>query len=1653
MDAVCQHTDALCQAFGLAAALHSLNLYCASICTALICCCSTQRPRWIGIKWRWQNTRGIVSLALGVIWCCAAAAASLRPGNTVRLIASLMAPLSWLAAAAMHVALWTRRSTAPILYLAIYWSLSSASSATITYRFLLNVVPYNHVEVYLHGAGIFLAFIMSGVDWLCFYDEVTKRSLGRTKSSTESKNTLYLYNDTHFYSKITFFWLNTLLYKGYCVPLDNEDLKEVPEEESSKTYFKKIKTIIGKDQIVSIWKCYVRMVWPNFYIAGILRLFSDLTSVIPALGLAALIWYIENITKIDGMESEVTIQEFFSNGYVVLVIVTLALILQGLFSQNATHLLMVEGSRLKMALQSMIYDKCTRLACWSTDADVNEGSPLLQKPKDDANTQSGLLTNLISQDTYNIMSCVWVFHYTWAIPLKVFVILYLLYTKLGISAIIGSVTSLCLITPLQLFIGKKISDNSRDISKCTDHRISKISEILQGMNVIKLYVWEDLFNEKILQLREVELKLLNKDSWYWGLLNFTTQVSAALITIITFTTHYYLENTITLNSINVFAGLALFNQLTIPLLILPVTIFMMIQAMVSTKRIKDFLELPDSYNTRDDANDDSFTKQSTDNLYEAFLDVIPEDNLLSEREEFDLNNDEENSCLSNVSIVHGQEYLIRFTNAAFSWKIKDNVWLEVDNLDIPPGKLIMLVGSSGSGKSLLLSAILGEMYQEKGEFNTNVHCSTWYAGQPPWLLEGSIRDNILMNSSWCPKRYARVLRATGLRPDLQLLPEGDDTLLGSYGTPLSGGQRVRLCVARALYSKARLIVLDEPLTALDATLAQHLVSRALIPAARSGRTIILTTNRLEVLHYADFIIAMEDSRVCEVGRLNTMCEGVLSQWARLAADARAAASRTGAGPTGGAARERKQLLRAISRLQLQRNMSVDAMHVGINEVAGAHLFAEVPTCAGGSWRQISKRMRPPISRQFSTPPPTDQNFKWYRDLRRAVSADESNKVLQHEASLLRRFLSRRPYHTLSRWTPRNLLRLLSSDSDTSSHSTQNNGTVVEVPSDDATLNSTTCNGIDTIAAQEDKSEPNTEDEVVQNEFTVWWEYCRACRWWGAVYCVVAVTAQAVALAADFWLSHLAAENAHSPLSDQETWNMIRIYVLWCAGAICAAGCAQVACACAGAASRRTLHERLLHATLHAPLHHHNSRSAGVTTHRFSSDTLVVDKKLPTAVNRWAQLALLCGAAILVNAIASPWTLLVMIPTFAMYIVLQSVYLKNARTLQHEEAESAARAVSLAAQTLSGAVTVRAGDLRPHMRDAFCRRLDRNHNALLLLNSANRWLSFSLDVMGAWSVFVSLAAALYSGSGSAVTGLAGTYSLLLPVYLAHLGKCRADLDALLASVQRLLTDIDVPQEDYREDCAIPTDWQRNGKIEFQNVTIQYQPESPPVLQNIDVVVNPGQKIAICGRSGSGKSTLLLTCAGSTKIHSGRVLLDGQDIACVPLRVLRHRVVVLPQETVMFSGTLRENLDPLAVHTDEEIWQSLRAVGLFDYVTAQPAGLECSVCGGRGWGGGRGARVCAARAALHARPAAALLLDEPGAALDAAAERTLLKAIASVAPNASILTVAHRISSVRDYDSAMMLERGTASGCVDFETLSPHASLYARSNGSTDPGHTE
>ncbi|KAJ0180469.1 hypothetical protein K1T71_003873 [Dendrolimus kikuchii] len=1618
METLCPNNGNDCEIRVLTAALHSIHLYCAALTIVLMCCYGSARRKYRCAEgWPCQNIRGVISLALGAIWSCGAAAALLRPSATLTLTAALMAPLAWLAAAAFHVTLRIRRSGAPILYLAIYWLLSGVSAAFILWKLIITGATAYHIEVYIQATSLLLTTSLSAIDCISFYYEVTRPGL-RPKTTSEKCKISYKYYDCHLYSKISFFWLNSLLYKGYQAPLEQEDLGEIPKEERSVKYYQEFKEIYkqqGTNSITNnIWSCYIREVWPNFYLAGILKLFGDSIGVIPPLGLSVIVQFTKDPGQSYDTNSQVSVQEFFNNGYVTLFLIALALISQAFLSQNSTHLVTVEGTRLKTALQTMLYDKCMRIASWSSaKTEDNEEQPLLHDTNDNTVTmQSGFLTNLISQDTYNIMSCVWFCHYLWAIPLKVLVILYFLYSKLGLSAIIGTIGSIFIVTPLQFYIGKKLSDNSKEIAKCTDHRISKMTEILQGINVIKLYVWEDLFKEKILQLREVELQHLNKESFYWSLLTFSTQISTILITAITFSIYYVIEGSSKLTAINIFAGLAFFNQLTAPLLILPVTVQMIIQAVVSTRRIQDFLELSESNNAQDDSD---LPKESRDKLNETVLNEAQK-NVTDGINKEDSEETEDGDCFydNDISLIEGNEYLMSFKNAAFTWGLK-NEFFEIGDLDIPKGKLIMVVGNSGSGKTSLLTALIGEMYLEKGNVTKSANCSTWYAGQPPWLLEGSVRDNIIMGNPWCQRKYSRVLRAVGLIPDLQLLPEADSTLLGSHGAPLSGGQRIRVGVARALYSNAQLLALDEPLGALDAALARHLVARGLIPAARTGRTVVVATNRLELLHYADLILVMEDGRVSGYGGSRSAC-GAVWMWKQLADEAREAAARAGAGPPGGTEHERSRLVRAISRAKFQKCTS-DETAIGISEAAGAYLLAEVPACTGGSWRRATKHSRPALSRQFSSPPSsTSNNSKLRREVRRAVSADESNTTLQREASFICRLFQTRPNRTLTRWTP-TMLRNRSTNSDTDDNHVYDDS-VAE------TAYSLTNNGLDGNNTQKlDRLVPDKQSsEFVISEYKIWCLYACGCGVWGVMFWLAAGAAQALAVASDTWLS-LTTTASTSDTEELQTWRFVEIYLMWCAGGACAAGAAQAWCACAGARARRRLHESLLHAILHAPLHHHHTVPVGSTLHRFSADVQVIDKKLPIAISRWSQLVFLCTAAVIVNIIAIPWSVIALLPAVICFLKLQSIYLCNARELQRCEAQSAASVVSLCSETFVGASTVRAGRLQNRMRTLFMRRLDQNHNALLLLNASNRWLGLTLDLVGAVSVCVSLGLVLYCGGQSAMAGLAGTYSLLFPAYLAHLAKFRADLDQHLAALQRIHTDANAPQEDYREYCPLPLVQKDSGKIEFENVNVQHDPESMSNLNNINITIASGEKVVICGRSGSGKSTLILTCVGATTINKGRVLIDGKDLLQLPLRALRHRIVVMPQELVLFSGTLRENLDPLAVHTDDEIWTVLKAVGLYDYVNTQHSGLECSVNRQQsGWGIGRLGRVCAARAALRAKHASALLLDEPAAALDAHAEKALLDALATLVPDLTIVTVTHRISSVRGYDRAVVIEEG-------------------------------
>lgn len=296
-----------------------------------------------------------------------------------------------------------------------------------------------------------------------------------------------------------------------------------------------------------------------FCFGGVLKLFGDLTGLVGPLSISYIVNYIEldsllrnstlqkneSLSKVSLKETYLsdmnsmefpTWNDFLYNGWIIALMVLIFSILQGTLSQASTHFVNMEGIKLRNALQGLIYRKTMLLTSKAISSSSTSENNIESKTKpektlltrksfsqdlfdDDKANNIGNITNLMSEDTFNVMSFFWIAHYVWAIPLKITVVIYLLYKQLGASAIYGSLICIVTMTPMQFLIGKMMSNNMKKGTECTDDRLKKINEVLIGIKLIKLNAWEKLFKEKITTLRNKELVYLDKDSVYWSLMS------------------------------------------------------------------------------------------------------------------------------------------------------------------------------------------------------------------------------------------------------------------------------------------------------------------------------------------------------------------------------------------------------------------------------------------------------------------------------------------------------------------------------------------------------------------------------------------------------------------------------------------------------------------------------------------------------------------------------------------------------------------------------------------------------------------------------------------------------------------------------------------------------------------------------------------------------------------------------------------------------------------------------------------------------------------------------------------------------------------------------------------------------------------------------
>ena len=531
----------------------------------------------------------------------------------------------------------------------------------------------------------------------------------------------------------------------------------------------------------------VKTYWLPFLICGLMKFMQDCLTFVSPLILKLLIGFVQNLS------------EPYWHGIVYAGILLAASILQSLILHQYFQKAFILGMNIRTALVNIIYRKSLKLSHESRQKST-----------------IGEIVNLMSVDAQRFMDLMTYIHMIWSAPFQILLSVIFLYFAIKYAVFAGLVVMFLLI-PIHLVIGSINRKLQKRQMELKDKRIKTITEILNGIKVIKLYAWEDPSRDEVLSIRNEEMKMLQYSAILGSVDAFIWMTSPLMVSLASFATYVLSGNPLTPES--AFVALALFNILRFPISMLPFLVSLLVECSVSVTRMNKFLNLED------------LDPQSV-------------------------------KWKRNPAVLG--EAAIQLSNANFSWQKQSTPILQNISIRVDPSSLLSVIGQVGSGKSSFLMALLGEMEKQKGE--ARVQGTVAYVPQIAWMQNASLKDNILFGAPEQPDRYQDVLRACALETDIQILPTGDQTEIGEKGINLSGGQKQRVSLARAVYQDCDVYFLDDTLSAVDAHVGQHIYEEVIGPnGLLKNKTRIFVTHNLNYVSESDSIAMFQDGRIVEQG--------------------------------------------------------------------------------------------------------------------------------------------------------------------------------------------------------------------------------------------------------------------------------------------------------------------------------------------------------------------------------------------------------------------------------------------------------------------------------------------------------------------------------------------------------------------------------------------------------------------------------------------------------------------------------------------------------------------------------------------------------------------------------------------------------------------
>ncbi|XP_051905539.1 multidrug resistance-associated protein 1 isoform X2 [Hippocampus zosterae] len=1062
----------------------------------------------------------------------------------------------------------------------------------------------------------------------------------------------------------------------------------------------------------------------------------------------------------------------------------------------------------------------------------------------------GEIVNLMSVDAQRFMDLIAYINMIWSAPLQVVLALYFLWQNLGPSVLAG-VAVMLLMVPVNAFIAMKTKTYQVAQMKSKDSRIKLMNEMLNGIKVLKLYAWELAFKSKVSEIRESELRVLKKAAYLGAVSTFTWVCAPFLVALSTFAVYVLVDDKNVLDAQKAFVSLALFNILRFPLNMLPMVISSMVQASVSLKRLRVFL-------SHEELQEDSVERK-------ALL-----------------------GSSTSISIVDG----------VFSWSRTESPTLKMLNVCIPDGALVAVVGLVGSGKSSLLSALLGEM--DKLEGSVAVKGSVAYVPQQAWIQNSTLKENIIFGQAPSEAWYQRVVAACALQPDLEILPAGDSTEIGEKGVNLSGGQKQRVSLARAVYCDRMVYLLDDPLSAVDAHVGKHIFEQVVGPQGLlKDKTRLLVTHGLSYLPQVDLILVMVGGEITEVGSYQQLMatEGAFSEF-------------------------------------LHTYASVD--HGDDSE---------------SKPKVVTKGMENGSATGLAGPAESSSTAK-------LPQSDEEKEELGKKAKQA--------------------------------------GKLTEA----------------------DKAGTG------RVKLSVFWAYFKAI---GVLICVALLLFMAhnvLSLLSNYWLSLWTDDPVVNGTHPRRQLRLGVYGALGLSQGVAVFGY-SLSMSIGGILASRYLHQSMLYDVLRSPMAFFERTPSGNLVNRFAKEMDTIDTVIPSILKMFmGSLFNVIGSCVVI-LIATPLVAIVIPFLGLLYFFIQRFYVASSRQLKRLESVSRSPIYSHFNETLLGTSVIRAfGEQERFIRESD-QRVDHNQKAYYPSIVANRWLAVRLEVV--CNCIVS-SAALFAviardSLSPGIMGLAISYALQMTASLTWLVRMSSDVETNIVAVERVkeYSETEKEAEWKREHCDLDPGWPTEGRIEFRGFGLRYRRDLDLAIRNITVSISGGEKVGIVGRTGAGKSSLTLGLFRIIEAAEGQILIDGIDIAELGLHELRSRITIIPQDPVLFSGTLRMNLDPFESYSDEDIWRSLEFAHLKNFVSGLPDKLnhECSE-GGENLSVGQRQLLCLARALL--RKTKILVLDEATAAVDMETDNLIQTTIRSQFEDCTVLTIAHRLNTIMDYTRVLVLERG-------------------------------